>query len=1047
MDKKSAVYHAEFAKELARLNPDQRAAVKQTEGPVLVIAGPGTGKTHILAARIGQILLSTDTAAQSILCLTFTDAGVRAMRERLLELIGPEAHRVHIYTFHSFCNNVIQENLAYFGRQGLEPITELEQIELTRELLNGLDIENPLRRGKIHSHFYEKHLRDLFQLMKTEGWTPEYLENTITAYLADLPQRETYRYQRKYGDYQKGDLKENQLKQEENRMAILRAAVRLYPAYEQGLTRMKRYDYADMILWVLAAFKENELLLRSYQEQYLYFLVDEYQDTNGAQNELLHLLAAFWDNPNLFIVGDDDQSIFEFQGARLKNLVDYYEQYKEQIKVVLLQQNYRSTQAVLDAAGGLITNNEQRITRQLADLGIEKDLRAALPERQESAVVPEVRSYPNSFQEAVAITQALRAQRSSGVPWREMAVIYARHQQVQDLQEMLDKEGIPYQTRRKTNILDSLLIRQLREMLAYLYDEQRNSFSGDYRLFKLLHYRCFNILPLDLARMAAALAAIPYQERPSWRRWLQQPERWPVGLASTETLKQLGDWWERTHALVADTGLPQLVEHLLNGSGLLADVLKAPDRLWQVQVAKTFLDFVREEVARRPRLSLPELLTMFEQMDGNRLALSLRKDIELEDGVHLVTAHSSKGLEFNTVFLLDATKSSWEPTRRRGQRFSLPDTLTLSGETFEDETHRRLFYVALTRAKEYLYISYALKNAKGKSQETCRFVDEILAATGQQVKACELPTDELQAYALKLLQSTDKPTLPALESSAVAKLLDGFQLSPSTWLRMLDCPLRFFYEVVLQAPQLQRPAAAYGHAIHNALQRYFNLMLGQEDRTFPAPKVLLEVFAEEMEKVRSYFSPEEYAERLDRGQRNLQRYHEQFSSEWTTQCRTELKIQQVEVDGIPLKGVIDRIDLLDERNVQIVDYKTGSHNRDKLRAPTDKKPEGGNYWRQLAFYKILWESRGGESRQVKTATVSYLDLNREGKLTNESVEFSAAEIRDVKALLKTTYERIMRQDFYTGCGEDDCKWCQFVQQDMQPPSHTSSPVEALDDLD
>ncbi|MEO0875033.1 MAG: UvrD-helicase domain-containing protein, partial [Bacteroidota bacterium] len=175
-------YHQCFREELGRLNPAQKKAVEQTEGPVLVVAGPGTGKTHILAARIGQILLSTDTSAQSILCLTFTDAGVRAMRERLLQLIGPEAHRVHIYTFHSFCNTVIQDNLAYFGRQGLEPVSELEQIELTRQILDGLPITHPLRRGKISAYFYEKHLRDLFQLMKTEGWTPSFLQQAIKDY-------------------------------------------------------------------------------------------------------------------------------------------------------------------------------------------------------------------------------------------------------------------------------------------------------------------------------------------------------------------------------------------------------------------------------------------------------------------------------------------------------------------------------------------------------------------------------------------------------------------------------------------------------------------------------------------------------------------------------------------------------------------------------------------------------------------------------------------------------------------------------------------------
>lgn len=1046
MPKSPANYHADFQQELARLNPAQREAVDQIEGPVLVIAGPGTGKTHILASRIGHILLTTDTQAQSILCLTFTDAGVRAMRQRLLQLIGPEAHRVHIFTFHSFCNTVIQENLAQFGRQGLEPVTELEQIEISRYLLDQLDIENPLRRGKTQTHFYEKHLRDLFQLMKTEDWSTTYLKEAIQTYLADLPNRKEFLYQRKHGPYQKGDVKEAQLLKEQQRMALLAAAAELFPAYERRLAKLNRYDYADMILWVLKAFKENERLLRNYQEQYLYFLIDEYQDTNGAQNELIQQLASFWDNPNLFIVGDDDQSIFEFQGARLKNLVDYYERYREQIKVVLLQRNYRSTQAILNGAKGIIDYNEQRITNKLQHLGVDKNLQAALAERMASDKRPVVRSYPNPFQEAVAIIQALREQHATGIPWREMAVIYARHQQVANLQQMLDKQGIPYQTKRKTNILDAILIRQLREMLAYLKDEQQRAFSGDHRFFRILHYRCFQLNGLELAQLAAGLAKQPYRERPSWRVWLQQPDKWPNSIENKKAFTDVAQWWEKTHLLATDSSLPALVEHLLNGSGLLANILKAPDRLWLVQLAKTFLDFVRDEIARKPRLSLEELLRILDQMDQNRLALSLRKDIELENGVNLVTAHSSKGLEFQTVFILDATANAWEGKRRGGNnRFSLPDTLTLSGENFSDETHRRLFYVAMTRAKEQLFISYATQNNKGKDQQMCRFVDEMLGATEGGIQEIQLPQEDLLAYEIELLQTTDRPQLPAMEQSAVAKLLEGFQVSVSAWHRYLDCPLRFFYEVVLQAPQIQRPAATFGNAMHNALQRYFNNMLAHADRQFSPASLLIKFFTEEMQQVRPYFSEEEYQRRLEQGQRNLQRYYEQFHQTWVPNCRTELNIQQVEIDGVPVKGVIDRIDILNDRQVRIIDYKTGSHNKQKLRAPTPAHPEGGNYWRQLIFYKLLWENKSGETRKLSSAAISYLDMDKHGELTMEEMVFTAKGVNEVKALLKASYAKILAQEFYTGCGKPTCEWCNFVRDDYAPPSFSSEAVEGLDD--
>ncbi|NJK82971.1 MAG: UvrD-helicase domain-containing protein [Saprospiraceae bacterium] len=228
---------AKFLKELAQLNAAQRQAVEQIEGPVLVIAGPGTGKTHILSARIGRILLETDAQPYNILCLTFTDAGVNAMRERLLHFIGPEAHRVHIYTFHSFCNNIIQDNPIYFGANTLEPISELEQVELVQELLDELPALHPLKRGRSTPYFYLQHLLDLFQIMKREYWSLEYMEQQIVAYSQELPNKKEFIYQINHGKFQKGDLKEAKLEEEQFKMEQLLAAAQLFPIYEKKMKK------------------------------------------------------------------------------------------------------------------------------------------------------------------------------------------------------------------------------------------------------------------------------------------------------------------------------------------------------------------------------------------------------------------------------------------------------------------------------------------------------------------------------------------------------------------------------------------------------------------------------------------------------------------------------------------------------------------------------------------------------------------------------------------------------------------------------------------
>ncbi len=1039
-------YNESFQEELAKLNPAQRQAVEQIEGPVLVVAGPGTGKTHILASRIGRILLDTDTQATNILCLTFTDAGVRAMRQRLLQLIGPEAHRVHIFTFHSFCNSVIQDNLAYFGKQGLEPISELEQVELIRELLDQLDMDHPLKRGKVQRYFYEKHLRHLFQLMKTEDWSIKELLFHIGTYLDELPQRPEFRYQRKHGRYVAGDLKEAKWQKEKDRMELLRAAVHLFSRYEQLLEQNHRYDYADMILWVVSAFQENELLLRTYQEQYLYFLVDEYQDTNGAQNEILKLLTSFWDIPNLFIVGDDDQSIFEFQGARLRNLTEYYERYQDTMEVVVLENNYRSTQSILDTSKVLIDHNEHRLTQELAHLGIEKNLRAHHPQFQDSSKQVRLLEYPNQLQEEAAVLDQVQQWQQSGIPWGEIAIIYARHSQVLNLQTLLDKQGIPYQAKRQTNVLDTQLVRQWRELLTYFHLEHQRTYSGDHLLFRILYYRCWQLSSIDLAQLVIQKNKLSTEERMSWRELLQNPDHWPENLQQKERLLEIGRWLEETIGLLHDLSLPAFAERVLNGSGLLHYALSAADRLWQIQIAKSFFDFIRAEVQRRPRLELPDLLRTLDQMDSNFIALPLQKEIELENGVHLVTAHSAKGLEFQCVVVLDATKDYWEAGRRAGNtRFSLPDTLTLSGAEYETEARRRLFYVAMTRAKEQLHISYARENAKGKNLQRCLFVDELIEGQQLTVAPQTVPAEKLLLTELLHLEQSERPQIPAMEKAAIDKILADFQLSVSSLNRYLNCPLSFFYEVILQAPHWQREAASYGLAMHNTLQYVFDTMMADPDRRFPTLDQVLEQFRTEMRRLQAYFSAKEYDHRTEMGLRNLRQYYEQHASGWPTNSRTEVHFTQVEVAGVPIKGVIDRIDYLDEQSVAIVDYKTGSHNDSKLKRPTEAKPEGGNYWRQLVFYHLLFQHRGGQTRRAKTGTISYLDRNKDGEQPEYSLSFSPEDISAVKAILQDTYQKIQAHDFYTGCGKPNCDWCRFARDHIMPPGYSRPEIEALDD--
>ena len=1042
-------YNEQFVAALDLLNDRQSAAVNATEGPVLVIAGPGTGKTHILTARIGKILLETDAQAHNILCLTFTDAGVQAMRKRLLEFIGPEAHRVHIFTFHSFCNGIIQDNLELFGRHDLEPVSDLEKVEILEEILGRMPTAHPLRRGRGGDiYFYVPHLDDLFRRMKEENWSPEYLERKIDDYLADLPRREDYIYKRNTKDARKGDLKTVKFAAEQEKMNRLRAAVQLFPEYLTEMRRRRRYDYADMILWVVKSFDENEALLRTYQEQYLYFLVDEFQDTNGAQNEILQHLIRYWQNPNIFIVGDDDQSIYEFQGARLKNLTDFHTQYENDLELVVLRDNYRSSQVILDTARTLIEHNQKRIINSagLTAAGIDKYLRAQTSEGLTPAVLPVIAAYPDHAQEEADIIAQIEKLRDDGCPLEEIAVVYAKHRQSANLINLLEKKGIPYQTKRRVNILDLPLIRRLRTLLTYFQAEYTLPYSGEDLLYKILYFDFLEMNLGDLAKISLYQAKRDYAERQPWRDLLSDAATLAkIQLTEPEKCLSFARLLNELLSDFANLPVPRFIEKLLNRTGLLRHILGAEDKVWLLRVVHTFLAYVREETERNPKISVGRLLEIFKKLDKNRISLQVQTAHGNHTGVQLLTAHGSKGLEFRAVFILDAAKDVWEGGKRgNNYRFSFPDTVTLSGEADAEEARRRLFYVAVTRAKEFLHISYAAKDKKDKERQRTIFLDEILQNAGLEITRKQAASDRLLEAQILLLTEAEQPAVTLPAAADLAALLEGFQLSVSAMNQYLRCPVAFYYENVLRVPTVQSEAASYGTAMHNALQRLFERMSQNEKKRFPKLSEFIEIFDFEMSNLRGYFRPQNYRQNLQRGRENLAAYYKKNLSEWSRKALTEKSIV-TEVDGVPIKGVIDRLNFIGANQATVTDYKTGARRSRKVQKPTPAEPHGGIYWRQLYFYKILYENYRNTPVRVLNGEISYLDPDARGEYLTDTVLFEKRYTDKVKSMIRNTYQSILNHEFAEGCGEERCEWCRFLREGKAVTSFRDKETEELDD--
>lgn len=1020
-----------FTRAFQKLNEAQRQAVEHIEGPVLVIAGPGTGKTQILATRIGKILQQTDTPPHSILCLTYTDTGRVEMRNRLFKLIGPAAYRVNIHTFHSFCNEVIQDNLSYFGRQNLEAISELEEIELFKELLSNLPNDSLLKRFKGEVNYEIPKVKNLFSLIKKEAWTLEFLNGRIDAYLAELPGKDGFFYKRNYKEYKAGEPNEDRIKEEKERMEKLREAVNLYPTYDEMMQERGRYTFDDMILWVLKAFEENNNILLNYQERFLYFLVDEFQDTSGSQKKLLEHLIHYWDAPNVFVVGDDDQSIFSFQDANVENIRGFANEYSSLLFKVVLTENYRSTQAVLDAAKVLIEHNKERVSQ-------DKNLVASNPVVKDLKILPQIIEYPNPSNETICIAHKIEELLvKDKIDPSEIAVIYRNHKQVDELSGYLDKKSISYNMKRNVNLLELPFVHKILKILEFIAAEIDVAYSGDEMLFEILHFDFFTIPAIDIARLSLQVAQKNYgnrNERTSIRRAIsEEGSSSKPDLFSTEEvseIKRVSNILESLIKASPNLTLQGLFEEVVREAGILNYVLNSDEKPWLMQVITGLFDFIKGETHKDPSISLQRLLDMIETMQNNRIRLDLVKVSSTADGVNLVTAHGSKGTEYEYVFLIGCNKNIWDDKKSSSQyEFKLPDNFSSEKyEVNELEEARRLFYVAMTRAKTHLTISYSVQDNenKNKGMERSAFVGEIMEGTSIEVKEEKAEENILIKYLELQYTAKAVPQIELVDKNYLDSLLQNYSLSVTHLNNYLDCPIKFYYQNLIRVPAAKGESMAFGSAVHSTLQALFEQMKAQGN-IFPPKEKMMDDFRRFMYRNRESFTKEQYNRRLEYGDKILPPYYNFYIKKWNKIVILEKNIRNVEVEGVPLNGKLDKLEF-DGKKVNVVDYKTGSYAyaRNKLKGPIGDDTVGGDYWRQAVFYKILLDNQKYNDWDAISAEFDFIEPVKD-EYKAEKIIVSKEDIAIVLDQITDTWQKIQNHEFSKGCGKEDCQWCNFVK--------------------
>lgn len=1008
----------------ATLNPGQKKAVETIEGPVLVIAGPGTGKTQVLSLRVAEILeKQSDISAGNILCLTYTNAGVIAMRKRLISFIGPEAHKVQIHTFHSFCNQVIQENADRFDIRDNENISELEQYELMEEIVDKLPASHPL----FHKSSYHeiKNLLELFKTMKQEDWNPDDIRDAVQTYLDDLPTRAEFQYKRKYKEFQSGDPNPKLIKEAEGKMKRLLSAVELFPQYQAKMQAEHHYDFQDMILWVIEAFQNDKALLAGYQERYQYLLVDEFQDTNGSQKHLIDLLSQYWETPNIFVVGDDDQSIYRFQGANLRNIMEFYRQYKDTAEVVTITQNYRSSSAILDLAEHIIEKNDERLTKEIA--GLDKHLTAHNPQYATSPLTPRLIGYHNSAHQDIGIVQKLLNMREQNQPLDTVAVIYQNHAQVADLLRLCEAKGIPVQVKENADIMQLPIIVQVLSLLRYFCDEAKHPFSREDILFRSLYFRFFRLAPRDIGRLAL------WRRQEKTERFLKQILMDETalgeieGISDPKRLLAIGKTIAELEQDFVEFPPVRFLEMILQQCGVLRHIAEHADRSFLLRALTTFRGFVRELSQKNPELSVADLLDVFDRMQRHNISLPIMRISHQENGVHFVTAHSAKGLEFEHVFLLGVDKNIWD--KKQGDRgFSFPDTLTRSnsGDFFEEK--RRLFFVALTRAKQHLEVSFCENDLNGKEHDHSQFVSEL--AEKLPIESCHFSETEVDDYQFALLRPPPESDTPLVEAEFLRHLLEDYRMSATHLNTYLDCPLAFYFQHLLKIPSAPNPYAAFGTAIHDALEQEFQQ--AKQIGSYGTADKLIEFFENGLNKHRYAFGEAEFQKSLAHGKSVLAGYFDRFlAGTPVAETYSEYRVS-TEIAGIPASGNLDKIEVLEDGGIRITDYKTGNpsnpNTSKKLERPSDKNNFlGGDYWRQVVFYTLLLQSDPRHKWEVGECAIDFVEPQKDGTYLRKTFVVTEEDKAVVSEQIRDSYVRIQKMEFGS-CHKEDCHWCNLLAQ-------------------
>ncbi len=941
------------------LNKEQLQAVQHEKGPLLIIAGAGTGKTTVITERIKHLIVDKNYNPGSILALTFTDKAAYEMQERVDILLPYGYTNLWIHTFHSFCDKILRDEAHTIG---LDPsyklISESEAVLLMRKNIFNLGLKT-FRPLSNPTKFLDALLTH-FSRLKDEDISPQ--------------------------EYMEWAEKQKNLEEKQEYRELADSCKR----YEDLKIKESLMDFSDLISNTLLLLRKRPIVLKKYQGQFKFILVDEFQDTNFAQNELAIILAG--ESKNITVVADDDQSIYRFRGAAVSNVLQFKKSFPS-AKIVTLNDNYRSTQTILNASYQLIQNNNPNRLEVVEK--INKKLKGHSSSSEEKIkIIHETRSEDEADKIAWEIKTLFKI-----YEYKDIAILVRANNHSQGITTALARHRIPYQFLGPGYLFQQEEIKDLIAYLTFLTD-----LSDSVSLFRVLSMEVFDISYIQLnfllnfaKRNNLSLFEALYDANLDFLK----PD-------TQEKLKEFIKIAERHLEKTKKETAGQILYYFLVDSKLF-ETLKTSDSLKEerrIQNIAKFFDRIKNfemERADANIFTLVEWLMLMMQMGDSPITADI--DIRDKNAVNILTVHSSKGLEFKVVFLVNLVSDRF-PSRERSERIPLPEGIIKEkaekDRDFHLEEERRLFYVGMTRAMDILYLTYSDYYGMGKRpRKLSSFVYEALP----NLKVEKEKKAEAQQLSLTEVLSVYEENGETKEEKPPLKL----RYITFSNLQMFDiCPLHYKAKVIFNIPTPPTAVQSFGISVHNALHSFYKQIQEGEK---PSIKKLQDLLRKEWIS-QGYDSKKYEEERFSQGEKMLDEFYKKNCNPPVKPLRLEEPFSFILKNGVKVFGKIDRIDPKG-KGIEIIDYKTGEDNPKAQKA----------HELQLAMYalaatRIKDEVLNRDPKDI-TLTLYFLDGN-----SKKSMTFTKDSLDELENSLIEKIEEIEKSDFKCS-GNILCKNCEY----------------------